>query len=73
MQAALASLQNARSELELARTDKGGHRVRAIESLTALSRKPAPASNTPDRLRADSERSIEPLMRGGKGPIFVRT
>jgi len=31
MQAALASLQNARSELELARTDKGGHRVRAIE------------------------------------------
>ena len=31
MQAALASLQNARSQLEMAVPDKGGHRVRAID------------------------------------------
>ena len=31
MEAALASLQNARAELEVAKHDKGGHRVKAIE------------------------------------------
>ena len=30
MEAALASLQNARAELEMAKHDKGGHRVEAI-------------------------------------------
>jgi hypothetical protein len=30
MEAALASLQNARAELEMAKHDKGGHRVETI-------------------------------------------
>ena len=31
MEAALASLQSAKTELEVAKHDKGGHRVKAIE------------------------------------------
>jgi hypothetical protein len=35
MRAALASLQNARNQLQAATADKGGHRAKAIELVTA--------------------------------------